>query len=91
MTEGTGDKSSKRKRESDAAEVNEEGLSVPPEGLSLMGDEGRTVAINVARVALGKARVADLNDPRYGLTRDGALSLELNSQSFEAVQKILKP
>jgi hypothetical protein len=89
MTEGPGDRDLERRSEGDP-ETDEDALGTPPEGLSLMGDEGRAVAINVARIALGKLRVSDLNDARYGLTRDGALSLELNSRSFEAVQKILK-
>ncbi|HVV58011.1 MAG TPA: hypothetical protein VHC45_06575 [Gaiellaceae bacterium] len=59
------------------------------EGLSLLGEEGREVAENVARIALGTLAVGDLNDPRYGLAPDGALRLHVDSTSFEAVDKIL--
>ena len=86
MSERGGDRNRRRKRE--RAHVN--GGPVPREGLSLMGDEGREVAINVARIALGKLRVSDIDDPRYRLARDGALQLQLDAPSFEAVEKILK-
>lgn len=56
------------------------------EGLSLKGESGRIVAINVARLALGRVGVDELNDKRYGLTPDGAISLDLDLESVDALE-----
>jgi hypothetical protein len=60
------------------------------EALSLSGDSGKTVAENVARIALGTLTVAELRDPRYKLAPDGTLSLELDRESFDAVRAIVQ-
>jgi hypothetical protein len=69
--------------------VGMNGFEHDRDGLSLLGDAGREVAENVARIALGSLSVADLGDPRYGLAPDGALSIEIDRSSFEAVSRIV--
>jgi hypothetical protein len=58
--------------------------------LRLIGESGRTVAENIARIALGKVSVSELGKG-YGLARDGTLRLSIDAESFDAVEKILKP
>ncbi|MGH3427866.1 MAG: hypothetical protein ACRD3Q_07320 [Terriglobales bacterium] len=57
--------------------------------LTLLGDAGREVAENVARIALGKLTVGELKDSRYRLARDGTLMLSIDGESYDAVQKIV--
>jgi hypothetical protein len=83
-----GDPDRSRKPSNRMADAN--GDPTSGEGLSLIDEEGHRVARNLARVALGKASVGDLGDPRYGLGRDGVLTLELDQVSYRAVEKIIK-
>ncbi|HEY2354304.1 MAG TPA: hypothetical protein VGH79_05320 [Gaiellaceae bacterium] len=66
------------------------GESASSEGLSLIDSDSHLVARNLARVALGKGSVREIDDPRYSLARDGVLSLELDGLSYRAVEKIIK-
>jgi hypothetical protein len=62
--------------------------SVSHEGLSLRGEAGRQVAINLARLALGQTSIKELNDPRYSLTPGGAISLDLDDDSIAALEAV---
>jgi hypothetical protein len=87
MTKGAGD----HDQPPNNHEVQANGGVGKAEALSLLGESGRTVAENIARIALGSVTVADLDDPRYGLAPDGTLRISIDAKSFEAVEKILRP
>jgi len=84
MTRRAGEPSSDPKRRADE-DVNG---SAPREGLSLRGEAGRQIAVNLARLALGQISLKDLDDPRYGLTPDGAISLDLDDESIAALEAV---
>jgi hypothetical protein len=83
MTERAGDSSGSQDRR-----ITEGKSESARAGLSLKGEEGREVAINLARLALGKLTLNELKDPRYSLTADGAVSLDLDDESLAALERI---
>jgi len=85
MTERAGDRS--RKPEPRTADVSGD---PDRQGLSLKGEEGRKVAVNLARFALGKLSLEELKDPRYSLTPDGAVRLELDEESSSALASMTR-
>jgi hypothetical protein len=60
------------------------------DGLSLKGEAGKQVAKNLAQFALGKLSLDELGDPRYSLTPDGAVSLELDDESSAALASMTR-
>lgn len=57
-------------------------------GLDLSGEAGEEIAMNLTRLALGSLSVAELRDPRYGLTRSGAIELRVDAKSFSDLKRL---
>jgi hypothetical protein len=56
-------------------------------GLSLKGEEGKKVVLNAARLAIGSVSLAELGDPRYGLSPDFTPRVRVDEETFLALSR----
>lgn len=55
--------------------------------LSLLGEEGKTVARNMARIALGDLSPEDLDDDRYYVADDGVPGIRIDEATAQELSR----